>query len=155
MTPACETLPQRADNVLLQMFRTGHAVRDLMAHAVAGTGVSGDEWAVLSAVGVFRSVAPTQLATVLRIPPTSISRYVARLVSLDLVVRVPNEADRRSYLLELTEEGRSKVEAISPRFRALVTGLEEHADVRAIESALVELEQAAKALSVDTVTADR
>jgi hypothetical protein len=36
-----------------------------------------------------------------------------------------------------------------------VTGLEEHADVRAIESALVELEQAAKALSVDTVTADR
>ncbi len=155
MMPASDTLPRRADNVLLQMFRTGHAVRDLIAQAVAGTGVSGDEWAVLSAVGVFRSVAPTQLATVLRIPPTSISRYVARLVSMNLVVRVPNEADGRSYLLELTEEGRSKVEAISPRFRALVTGLEEHADVRAIESALVELEQAAKALSVDTVTADR
>jgi DNA-binding MarR family transcriptional regulator len=155
MMPASDTLPRRADNVLLQMFRTGHAVRELMAHAVAGTGVSGDEWAVLSAVGVFRSVAPTQLATVLRIPPTSISRYVARLVSLDLVVRVPNEADGRSYLLELTEEGRSKVEAISPRFRALVTGLDEHADMRAIESALIELEQAAKALFVDTATADR
>src|SRR5688572_24187196 len=149
------TPPQRADNVLLQTFRTGHAVRELMEHAVAGTGVTADEWAVLSAVGVFRSVAPTQLATVLRIPPTSISRYVARLVSMNLVVRVPNEADGRSYLLELTEEGRSKVEAISPRFRALVTGLEEHADVRAIESALIRLEQAAKALSVDTATADR
>ena len=150
-----DALPQRADNVLLQMFRTGHAVRDLMAHAVSGTGVSGDEWAVLSAVGVFRSVAPTQLAAVLRIPPTSISRYVARLVSLDLVVRVPNDADGRSYLIELTGEGRRKVESISPRFRALVTGLEEYADVRAIESALLELEQAAKALFVDTTTADR
>ena len=40
-----DALPERADNVLLQMFRTGHAVRELMAHVVAGTGVSSDEWA--------------------------------------------------------------------------------------------------------------
>ena len=149
------TPPQRADNVLLQTFRTGHAVRELMEHAVAGTGVSADEWAVLSAVGLFRSVAPTQLATVLRVPPTSISRYVARLAGSDLVVRVPNEADRRSYLLELTDEGQRTVDAIAPRFRALVTGLEAHADVRAIELALIELEQAAKALDVDKRTAIR
>ena len=147
--------PQRADNVLLQTFRTGHAVRELMEHAVAGTGVSADEWAVLSAVGLFRSVAPTRLATVLRVPPTSISRYVARLAGNGLVVRVPNEADRRSYLLELTDEGQRTVDAISPRFRALVSGLEEHADVRAIESALIQLEQAAKALDVDRRAANR
>ncbi len=53
---ATDALPERTDNVLLQMFRTGHAVRELMAHVVAGTGVSSDEWAVLSAVGLFRSV---------------------------------------------------------------------------------------------------
>lgn len=147
--------PQRADNVLLQTFRTGQAVRELMEHAVAGTGVSADEWAVLSAVGLFRPVAPTQLATVMRVPPTSISRYVARLADSDLVVRVPNEADRRSYLLELTDEGQRTVDAIAPRFRALVTGLEEHADVRAIESALIELEQAAKALDIDRRTTRR
>ena len=68
-------LPRQADNVLLQTFRTGHAVCELMEYAVAGTGVSADEWAVLSAVGLSRSVAPTQLATVLRVPPTSISRF--------------------------------------------------------------------------------
>ena len=120
-----DALPERADNVLLQMFRAGHAVRELMAHVVAGTGVSSDEWAVLSAVGLFRSVAPTQLAAVLRVPPTSISRYVARLADENLVVRVPNEADRRSYLLELTEDGRHKVDTIAPRFRALVAELED------------------------------
>jgi DNA-binding MarR family transcriptional regulator len=152
---AADALPERADNVLLQTFRTGHAVRELMEHAVAGTGVSADEWAVLSAVGLFRSVAPTRLATVLRVPPTSISRYVARLAGNGLVVRMPNEADGRSYLLVLTDEGKRAVDAISPRFRSLVAGLAEHADVRAIESALVELERAAKALDIDRRTTSR
>jgi DNA-binding MarR family transcriptional regulator len=146
---------ERADNVLLQVFRTGHAVRDLMAHVVAETGVSADEWAVLSAVGLLGSVAPTQVATVLRVPPTSVSRYVSRLVDEGLVVRVPNSADRRSYLLELTDDGRAAVDAISPRFRALVAELEQYADVRAIETALIQLEQAAKALEVDRSTAKR
>ena len=145
---AADALPERADNVLLQTFRTGHAVRELMKHAVAGTGVSADEWAVLSAVGLFRSVAPTRLATVLRVPPTSISRYVARLAGNGLVVRMPNEADGRSYLLVLTDEGKRA-------FRSLVAGLAEHADVRAIESALVELERAAKALDIDRRTTSR
>jgi DNA-binding MarR family transcriptional regulator len=148
-------LPERADNVLLQTFRTGHAVRELMSHAVAGTGVSPDEWAVLSAVGLFGSISPTQLATVLRVPPTSISRYAARLVGQGLVSRVPNESDGRSHLLELTEVGQGKVNAISPRFRTLVRELEEHTDVRAIEAALLELERAAKVLGVDRSTADR
>jgi DNA-binding MarR family transcriptional regulator len=148
-------VPERADNVLLQTFRTGHAVRELVSQAVAGTDVSPDEWAVLSAVGLFRSISPTQLATVLRVPPTSISRYAARLVGQGLVSRVPNENDGRSYLLELTEAGQDTVNAISPRFRALVRELEEHADMRAIEAALVELERAAKALAVDRGTTDR
>jgi DNA-binding MarR family transcriptional regulator len=146
---------QRADNVLLQMFRTGHAVRDLMTHAVADTGVSPDEWAVLSAVGLFRSVAPTQLAAVLRVPPTSISRYAARLERQGLVTRVPNPTDGRSRLLELTEAGRDRVAAISPRFRALVADLEQHADMRAIEGSLVQLERAAKQLDIDRRTAKR
>jgi DNA-binding MarR family transcriptional regulator len=154
MGPA-DSSPQRADNVLLQVFRTGHAVRDLMAHVVADTGISADEWAVLSAVGLFRSVAPTQLATVLRVPPTSISRYVSRLVDEGLVVRVPNSADRRSYLVELSDDGRAAVDAISPRFRALVADLQQYADVRAIEAALIELEQAAKALELDRSAASR
>jgi DNA-binding MarR family transcriptional regulator len=126
------TPPERADNVLLQTFRTSHAVRELMAHAVADSGVTADEWAVLSAVGLLRPVAPTQLATVLRIPPTSISRYVARLVGLGLVARRPNENDGRSYLLDLTDVGRESIEA-----------------------ALIELERAAKTLAVDRTTATR
>ncbi len=124
-----------------------------MAYAVADSGVTADEWAVLSAVGVFGPVPPTRLSTVLRVPPTSITRYVARLVGAGLLVRVSNADDGRSYLLELSSEGRAKVQEIAPRFRAIVADLEEHADVRAIEVALVQLEEAAKAVTVDRDTA--
>ena len=50
---------------------------------------------------------------------------------------------------------RAKVEEISPRFRGIVADLEEHSDVRAIEDALVQLESAAKTVTVDRDTAGR
>ena len=146
---------RRAGNVLLQVFRTSHAVGALLQHAVAGTGVSADEWAVLSVIGVMRSASPTDLSQQLRVPPTSISRHVSRLASAGLVGRAPNPSDGRSYLLELTEDGRSKVQTIAPRFRAIVDDLRAHAPVDDIELALVELERAAKAVDLDKSTAGR
>ncbi len=141
--------------MLLQVFRTSHAVGRLLQHAVAGTGVSADEWAVLSVIGVLRSASPTDLADQLRVPPTSISRHVARLADAGLVQRAPNPADGRSYLLELTDDGRSTVETIVPRFRAIVDDLRAHAPVDEIELALIELERAAKALDLDRSTPRR
>ena len=54
------TEPLRGDNVLLQMFRTSRAVRELVsARAVAGTGLTPDEYAVLGAIAVLRAASPT------------------------------------------------------------------------------------------------
>ena len=150
MTPSDERL--RGDNVLLQMFRTADATRELMQRAVAGTGVTPPEYAVLSAIGVLRSVSPTELALRLRVPPTSISRHVARVVDAGLAVRSPNPADRRSYLLELTDAGRDITRTIAPRVRALVERLRARADLDEIEAALVTLEKAARAIALDTAT---
>ncbi len=140
----------RGDNVLLQMFRTADATHELMRGAVAGTGITPNEYAVLSAIGVMRAVSPTELASLLRVPPTSISRHVARVVDAGLAIRSPNPGDRRSYLLELTEDGRATLRAIVPRFRRLIDGLRARTDVDRIEEALVELEQAARSLAFDT-----
>jgi DNA-binding MarR family transcriptional regulator len=145
----------RGSNVLLQVFRTSHAVGGLLRHAVAGTGVSADEWAVLSVVGLIGPLSPTALADQLRVPPTSISRHVARLAEAGLVRRAPNPADGRSYLLELTDAGRGKVETIAPRFREIVLDLRARAPVDEIEVALVALEDAAKSLDLDRSTAER
>lgn len=136
----------RGDNVLLQMFRTTQAVRDLMTGAVAGTGITPDQYAVLSAIAVLRSVSPTELATRLRVPPTTISRYVAGFVEAQLAERAPNPADGRSYLLELTPDGRKIVRTIAPRIRRLVERLRELTDVEELEAALRKLEEAARAV---------
>jgi DNA-binding MarR family transcriptional regulator len=143
----------RGDNVLLQMFRTTQAVRELMAAAVAGTGITSEQYAVLGAIATLRSVSPTELATRLRVPPTTISRHVADLVSSGLAVRAPNPSDRRSYVLELTEDGRKVVRTIAPRVRRTVERLRAESDVDRIEEALVELEQAARAVALATTSA--
>jgi DNA-binding MarR family transcriptional regulator len=142
----------RGDNVLLQSFRTSDAVHSLMLGVVAGTGITPNEYAVLSAIGVLRSVSPSELATVLRVPPTSISRHVARLVDGGLAVRSPNPGDGRSYLLEVTEAGRTVIRAIVPRVRDVLERLSARAPVDEIEDALVRLEEAARALAFDTAT---
>lgn len=143
----------RGDNVLLQMFRTSQSVRGLVLQATEGSGITPDEYAVLSATAVLRSTTPTELAARLRVPPTTISRYVASFVERGLVERAPNPSDRRSYLLELTEEGRAVIRKIVPRFRRIVEELGERVDVDEIEERLVELERAARALSgVDVPT---
>jgi DNA-binding MarR family transcriptional regulator len=142
----------RGDNVLLQMFRTTQAVRELMAAAVAGTGITSEQYAVLGAIATLRSVSPTELATRLRVPPTTISRHVGDLVQAGLAVRAPNPSDRRSYLLELTEEGRRVVRTIAPRVRKTVERLRMESDVDRIEEALVELERAARAVAIETPT---
>jgi DNA-binding MarR family transcriptional regulator len=142
----------RGDNVLLQMFRTAEATRELVQSAVAGTGISPNEYAVLSAIGVLRAVSPTELASVLRVPPTSISRHVARLVDAGLAVRSPNPADRRSYLLELSDDGRAVARTVAPRFRAVLERLAEHSDLVEIEQALVRLEEASRAVALDSAT---
>ena len=143
----------RGDNVLLQMFRTSQATRALVMQATEGSGVTPDEYAVLSAVGVLRSTTPTELAGRLGVPPTTISRYVASFVERGLLERAPNPADRRSYLLEVTEEGRAVIRKIVPRFRKIVEELRERVDVDAIDARLVELEHAARSMSgVDVPT---
>ena len=143
----------RGDNVLLQMFRTSQATRALVMQATEGSGVTPDEYAVLSAVGVLRSTTPTELAGHLGVPPTTISRYVASFVERGLLERAPNPADRRSYLLEVTEEGRAVIRKVVPRFRKIVEELRERVDVDAIDARLVELEHAARSMSgVDVPT---
>jgi DNA-binding MarR family transcriptional regulator len=142
----------RGDNVILQTYRANEAVRELVLGAVAGTGITPPEYAVLSVIGVMRALPPTELAALLRIPPTTISRLVARVVDAGLAVRSPNPADGRSYLLELTEEGRAVTRTIAPRVRRLVEELAARADVVEIEAALVSLEETARAIALDTPT---
>jgi DNA-binding MarR family transcriptional regulator len=138
--------PTGSPNVLFQGFRTGVATRELMQQAVAGTGVTGEEYGVLGVISFFPGRTPTELATTLGIPPTTVSRHVSRFLEDGLVERAANPDDGRSYLLHPTARGRAIVETISPRIGELVKALRTASDVplEDISAALEALERAAK-----------
>ena len=149
--------PEGTSNVLFQSFRTGMALRELMKTALEGTGVTGEEYGVLGVLTFFPDRTPTELATALGIPPTTVSRHVARFLRDGLAERVDNPEDGRSYLLRPTAKGSKIVETIAPRIAELVKALgaaseEPLADIAA---ALATLEDAAKRVLADRVAADR
>ena len=61
------------DNPLFRFFRIGNSMRQLVARAVEGSGVSQDEYGVLSGIISQGRISPTELAARLSVPPTTIS----------------------------------------------------------------------------------
>ena len=106
------------DNVFFRFFRAGQPLREIVARAVDGSGLSGEEYGVLSGIAGLQPVAPSELASVLGMPPTTISVYAARFLERSIVRRLPHPRDGRSHLLELTDEGVDVIRYVAPRLRS-------------------------------------
>jgi DNA-binding MarR family transcriptional regulator len=101
---------ERETNVLFPLFVCGQLAGTLLAREIKGSGLTTSEFGVLSAIGVWGPLSPTELAQRVGMPPTTLSDYVARFTQRRLVKRSRNPDDGRSYLLELTAEGRRRHE---------------------------------------------
>ena len=151
---AAEFVP--GNNVFFRFFRTGQTVRRLLLIAVDGSGVTQDEYGVLStvrALGLARGapgapapVQPTEMATWLGMPPTTVSTYIARFLERGLVERRPNPEDGRSYLLALSADGDALVDAVSKRLTAIVRDVagESSMELSEIIQALAVLDEAGR-----------
>lgn len=137
--------PFAHDNPIFRFFRISNSMRELVARAVDGSGLSPDEYGVFSGIVNLGRVAPTELAAKLNVPPTTISVYLARFLERGIARRLPNPEDGRSYLVEATDEGREVVAYVGPRLRV-------HADalVAASELPFEELMAALGALEAAT-----
>src|SRR5262245_13911517 len=150
MTPR-EPLPSRlppegTTNVLFQSFRTLAAVRELFQTALEGTGVTGEEYAVLGVLHFFPDRTPTELSAALGIPPTTVSRHAARFLRDGLAERTANPEDGRSYLLRPTAKGSKIAQTIAPRVGKLLEalGTASTEPLTQTSASLVALEDAAK-----------
>ena len=93
-------------DVTFMVWLASRATADLLDAALAPLGLDGDEFAIYSVLTAARTVTPTELSRWMAAPPTTVSSYVKRLEARGHVEREPNPADRRSYLIKLTTEGR-------------------------------------------------
>ncbi|MBT1706413.1 MarR family winged helix-turn-helix transcriptional regulator [Chryseosolibacter indicus] len=79
--------------------------------------VTVDQWLVMKNLYEKGAMKQNELAELLFKDNPTLTRIVDLLTEKKLVVRNPNLADRRSFQLDLTKEGRRKVEQLRPKIQ--------------------------------------
>jgi DNA-binding MarR family transcriptional regulator len=102
-------LPYRL-NVLASL--TSNALAQIYAERF---GLSIPAWRVIATLGQYEHRTARDIAAHGVMHKSTVSRAVAALEQRGLIVRRPNEDDRREELLELTGEGRDIYEALAPQ----------------------------------------
>ena len=112
---------EHIDDVFLSLGKFVR-IRSRSAAALAKTSGGGAETAAKRALFVLRHgpIRASELAAAMAADPSTTSRHVAALVEDGLIRREPDPADRRAALLELTDAGAARVEALEAHRRELI-----------------------------------
>jgi DNA-binding MarR family transcriptional regulator len=134
--------PRRGGGFLLLdlHYAAQHAAR-LLREELDRVGVR-PEWAgLLTEIRTLEPVRPTELAQRTGLAPTTLYDYLERLVAEGLVQRRPNPDDRRSALIETTEQGVERIASVSAAVRGVHERFVELLDrpVIEVETAVTEL----------------
>jgi DNA-binding MarR family transcriptional regulator len=134
--------PRRGGGFLLLdlHYAAQHAAR-LLREELDRVGVR-PEWAgLLTEIRTLEPVRPTELAQRTGLAPTTLYDYLERLVAEGLVQRRPNPDDRRSALIETTEQGVERIASVSAAVRGVHERFVELLDrpVAEVETAVTEL----------------
>ncbi len=97
--------PRSRLSLLFELFAAEQQVRTLVQRAMTDVDLRPDEYAVYSVLFDEGPKTPTDLASRVGMPPTTMSHYVRALLQRGHAVRETVAADRRSYRLGLTSEG--------------------------------------------------
>ena len=108
----CENRPDINDKLIIHLRDLGHVIRFLYE----GRGSQRRILIVLDEIGV--SVTQRELTERLGIQPGSASEVIAKLEAAGYIRRTPNQTDRRTSDIELTDTGRARAaEAKEQRLR--------------------------------------
>jgi DNA-binding MarR family transcriptional regulator len=133
--PDAPQLPRRA-NAFFRLYVLSQLMGTLLDREL---GDIPDGFGIYSAIGSTGRITPTDLARLVGMPPTTLSGHIERLSRRGTVRRVENPEDRRSYLLELTDEGKRAWETGSEGLRRAIAALDERLD-RPVDEVLDALE---------------
>ena len=102
--------PEMSD-LARSIIELADAVTSLRSDVSSQYGISDNELRAAVRIATLDAVTPRVLAERLRLSTAAVTVIVEHLVQQDIAVRIPNPADRRSTLLELTERGEDLVRA--------------------------------------------
>ena len=131
-------------SLLFQLYLTSQASRRFMRLALAGAGMTGEEYALYSYLYGNGPRTLTQAARDFGLPITTLATLLGPLIASGEIERRLHPSDRRARLLVLTQVGRVRLEAAIPNFtvayRAMLAQLQERdVDSEVVFAALDEL----------------
>jgi DNA-binding MarR family transcriptional regulator len=97
--------PERRISLLFDVFVLNQHLRSLLTRALEGTGISPDQYAVYSLLFEAGSLSPTDMATRMGMPLTTLLDYLRPMLRRHHVSRGRHPRDGRSYLVTLTARG--------------------------------------------------
>ena len=113
------------DTILLDLFRTNQVRERLIAAALEGLELPPEDYPFYVLIGAEGPWTPTALAGRVEMPLSTVLFRVGRLEKRGHAERIPNPDDRRSYLVQLTEDGQALLRQARPRFRSYAEAVEE------------------------------
>jgi DNA-binding MarR family transcriptional regulator len=113
-------------SILQEVYSTGMLMGVLVSAELEEIGVSPRLFSFLGWVALLEPVTPSTLSAETGMPPTTVRDYVRELVERGDVRKVRNPDDGRSYLLELTAQGRRVSERGRPALTEAFAKLEPH-----------------------------
>jgi DNA-binding MarR family transcriptional regulator len=132
-------------SLLFDLFAANQQVKTLVTRAMAHSPLKPDEYAVYSGVFEFGPIAPTDLAAVVGMPPTTISHYIRHMREAGHVVEERDARDGRSRTLTLSATGlaahRQANRTFEVAYKAFVRRVRSESRVK---SALAVIEAAAR-----------
>ena len=112
------------DTLLLDLFRTNQVRERVIVAALEGLDLPPEDYPFYVLIGAEGPWTPTALAARVEMPLSTVLFRVARLEKRGHAERIPNPDDRRSYLVQLTEDGQALLRQARPRFRSYAEAVE-------------------------------
>ena len=104
------------EHLMQECFKLNRNLVDVAKHLTEDLGVTGSQWGVLGALG--QGDAPRTIAEAARrmgLTRQSVQRVADALAAQGLIEYLPNSADRRAKLAEVTEDGRRLLAELESR----------------------------------------
>jgi DNA-binding MarR family transcriptional regulator len=115
---------QAERSLLLDVYAAYHKSGQIVERAVEGTGITAEDFAFVSIVGIREPVTPTEIAREFGHSLSTVLFRAGRNVDLGFVERISNPQDGRSFLLRLTSDGREAWFRAATNLKCAVEALE-------------------------------